>query len=249
MTTIIYEKSGRSDACCDFLCKSNALAGFDKLFLLPVPSASGGLLKGTDITVSEALLGAGEGSLVVGYGIPDDARAEVIARGGVVVDVCLDETFLLENAYLTSLGALGILLGSTASAPADLCIGVVGYGRIGKSLSQMLLFHGAKVTVFSSNENVRLELGSYGIETRRSDESSSLLGIDVLINTAPAVLFDRERLLEACPRVIDLASGNPFPDYPEAEKYPSLPAKAFPVSAGICFAKSVLRTLSDWGTV
>ena len=249
MTTIIYEKSRRSDACCDFLHKSGALRGFDKFFLLPIPTSRGGMLKGSDISVSEALSSAGEGSLVVGYGIPDDAKEEVLLRGGVVVDVSADESFLVENAHLTALGALGILLSGCASVPSDLTFGIVGYGRIGKSLVRMLLYHGARVIVFSSKESVRLELGSYGIETRRSDSASDASGIDILINTAPTVLFDGGDLLSVCPRVIDLASGNAFPDYPDVEKYPSLPAKAFPLSAGRCLAGAVIRSLGEGGAL
>lgn len=248
MTTIIYEKNGRSEACCDFLQRSGALADFNKLFLLPIPTVGDkGLMKGSDLTVAEALCDCNEGCIAVGYGVPEDVCEEVANRGGVVIDVSSDEDFLLDNARLTALGTLGIILGSSAFAPSDLSIGVVGYGRIGKFLTEMLLYHGAGVTVFSSKESVRLDLGSYGIETVSSLDLPNLSRLDILINTAPARLFDPEQINALPLRVIDLASGDPFAGCPAVERYPSLPAKEFPGSAGVCLARSVLRTLGEEG--
>jgi hypothetical protein len=66
------------------------------------------------------------------------------------------------------------------------------------------------------------------------------------VNTAPAVIFDTSS--GAVPdglRIIDLASGDNFPGLASVEKYPSVPAKMFPLSAGRAWGRSIERFMRN----
>jgi hypothetical protein len=160
-----------------------------------------------------------------------------------VADLARDEEFLLENAYLTALAALGIYLGTTKAAPRDTSVGVVGYGRIGKRLTGLFLYLGARVRVFTSREDTRLELCENGVSASVSGRDYDLSGLDILINTAPATIFEKDKIPEDL-RIIDLASGDNFPEIAGVEKYPSVPAKMFPISAGRAWGRAVERRLA-----
>ena len=71
---------------------------------------------------------------------------------------------------------------------------------------------------------------------------ADLSGLDVLINTAPAPIFTKESIPEGL-RIMELASGENFAGIPGVEKYPSVPARMFPYSAGRAWGKAIERHL------
>ncbi len=239
-----YERSGRGEALSELLGASRTTERFSKIIVLPIPTTIDGKnLKSTDIPLTAVPPLAGKGSLVVGYGIPEELKEELLRVGATVCDSAKDEEFLLENAELTSLATLGILLSTSDRAIADMVVGVVGYGRIGKRLVNSLLYHGACVRVYTTRNDTRLDLCSTGISAKSSTPDSPLVGLDALINTAPAVIFDTGRQEFKNLRIIDLASGDNFPGVEGVEKYPSIPARVFPYSAGKIWFRSVERFL------
>jgi hypothetical protein len=118
-------------------------------------------------------------------------------------------------------------------------VGVVGYGRIGKRLTNVLLYLGARVRVYTSRETTRIDLCEYGVASAASSGRADLSGLDILINTAPAVIFGRDTVPTDL-SVIDLASGDNFPGR-DVERYPSVPAKMLPFSAGKAWGRAVER--------
>jgi hypothetical protein len=134
-----------------------------------------------------------------------------------------------------------VLLTTERRVPKDVSFGIVGYGRIGREITRLLLFLGASVRVFTTRKDVRLLLSEFGVSTSESVCGADLSGIDVLINTAPARIFDNgdDPYLKKM-RVIDLASGNNFPSLENAESYPSIPAKMYPESSGALLAESAI---------
>lgn len=246
MTIKAYERSVRSDICERLLLECPLTKKFERIIILPIPtSRDGEHIGGSDMTVREAVAGAGADTLVVGYGIPTVISEELLRRGSVVCDSLLDEEFLTENARLTAVGAVGVILTTETRAPSDMRIGVVGYGRIGKQLTRIFIYLGASLTVFTSRESVRLELCECGVEAKMSLADAELGELDLLVNTAPAHIFDTTEggMFPSSLRVIDLASGVNFPGIGTVEKYPSLPARRFPHSAGRAWFNSVRRYL------
>ena len=245
MIIYTYENSGRTQRCAELLGKYDRLGEIDRITVLPIPTTKDGrMLSGTDVPLASLLTRALPGSLVVGYGIPLSLSEELERGGAVVLDALFDEEFLKDNAYLTALATVGIIIKSSDRALNDLSFGIVGYGRIGVRLTEMLLFLGARVKVFTSNADTAALLGEAGVATEESSADADLSGLDVLINTAPAVIFDSSGASSFLRdmRIIDLASGENFPGT-NAERYPSIPAKMFPVSSGNVWFRSVKRGL------
>ena len=192
------------------------------------------------------------GTAFVGYGIPKSFKKYFSDIGGYTVDVARDGEFVEENASLTADGALGKILTSCKRAPRDLSVGIIGYGRIGKRLANLFLFLGSRLSVFTSKEEIIEELCSLGVSAiptdslSREDSVSKLCELDLIINTAPAATIG-ENLLRALPdlKIVELASGNNFPDKKDVLRLPSLPAIMYPESAGRILAESVLRMLGE----
>ncbi len=219
-----------------------------RILLLPIPSSKDEkTVNGTNIPLSDLLPLAAPGTLTVGYGLPDAFRLGIRERGGLIADVSRDEEFGRENAALSALGVLGYLLNTSPCAPADLTVGIVGYGRIGRELLRMLLFLGADVRVYSGKETVCHELGKYGVPAVRvcygRDEKTDFSGLSVLVNTAPARLVRAEDLPDPPPRILEVASGDNLPASLPVERLPSLPGRMYPESAGIAYADAVFRML------
>lgn len=226
-----YEKGERGRACEEYI-KSSTLGAYE-VFILPIPTTRDGILiKDSDTPLEYITERAKAGVYVICYGLPRAVKEKMTLRGARVYDAGEDEEFLSGNAELTALATLGILLNTENRSPRELSFGIVGYGRIGKRLARLLLFLGARVRVYTSRDNTRLELCEYGVASSMSARDADISDIDILINTAPAVIFDTDSDELSRLRVIDLASGNNFPSLKTVESYPSIPAKMFPRTAG-----------------
>ena len=240
-----YENSLRSDACTEYLRGSDMCQNVDKIILMPIPtSRDKTTILNTNVYIKEVLELICDRTLISGYGLTDEFILAAESRGAVVVDLERDEEFLSDNAELTALCTLGIYLGTTWFSPRDISVGIVGYGRIGKRLTNLFLYLGADVRVFTSRENTRLDLCENGVSASFSGPEGDLSGLDILINTAPAVIFTKESIPFGL-RIIDLASGDNFVGVPDVEKYPSIPAKMFPKSAGRVWGRTLERYLAN----
>ncbi len=236
----------RLDACrcalvphADTLCR--AYPSLHTVCLFPIPTvtpADERHIRGTTIPLASL---AAPATLAVGYGLPADFTQAMHREGGYTADVAEDGVFTQDNAYLTALGTLSYLLDRLPTAPDELRIGIIGYGRIGQALCRLLIPLGAHLRVYTRRDDVRCTLGACGIDSADSRAPLCLDGLDVLINTAPAPgLFDT--LPPSLPAVIiDLASGKTLPTDLIHIRLPSLPARAFPSSAGRALARCVLR--------
>lgn len=227
----------------------------EHLVLLPVPTTKDNVyVTKTDTPLISTLCNGGEGSVFVGYGLPEEYKKDAESRGSVVLDLSCDETYQKENAILTAHGALGYILSSNKSAPPDVVFGIIGYGRIGSRLAEMLLFLGARVRIFTSKLSVARSLGECGVESvcvPRECCSYDFSGIDILINTAPKDMkeaFGGGKIPDGM-RVIELASGKNFDGVAGVEYLPSLPEKMYPDSAGASYARAVERFIFREGTL
>ena len=220
-----------------------------RLLVLPIPtSRDKKYITDTDITVEEMLSLLSADTAVVGYNIPGALVTYAESVGAAVFDAALDEDFLLENARLTANGTLGRLLGGQDRDIADLRFGVVGYGRIGRELTRLLLLFGASVTVYTTRQSVAVELGEMGVGAKVISPDTDFSGLDILINTAPARQIDEGRLPESL-EIIDLASGSVFEPSGRLTKLPSIPDKMYPKSAGRLYAEATLRFLKEAGLI
>ena len=182
------------------------------------------------------------------------ADAEKLINCGVTVFDYYDDTLLqYANAVPTAEGAIGILIDRlpiTVQGSRGL---VIGYGRIGKCLSQKLSLLGAKITVSARKES---DLGAILAAGLRAETTGAYRGglgqYDYIVNTVPAPVFKPEHYTQIRPDclLLELASapgGFDEKAIPEAGlqliRAPGLPGKCAPKSAGYAIADAVLRIL------
>ena len=209
-----------------------------RIHILPIPTRSD---EGMHRALAEAMQ---SGDLVFTYAPSQTLAQEIRACGARLLDAERDEAFIQENAILTAEITLGYIL-SLPRAPADLSVGIIGYGRIGSALCRMLLFFGARVRIFTERAPLRTALGEAGIESRpiryEAGEALDLADLDLLIQTAPAKIFTKENA-PPCP-LWNLAAAQHVGDGVAVRQLSALPAKVTYESGGLALARAVLRFL------
>jgi hypothetical protein len=220
--------------------------GVRRLIILPIPTTrDGAYITGTEIELSALLDLLDEETFMAGYGIPRWLREAVISRGGAVYDSGEDETFLLENAKITAHGALGRMLTETGRDVSELTVGIIGYGRIGSALAELLLFLGAGVRIYSENREKITMLAEAGALVEELSAGADFSGLDIIINTAPETLIPEEtvgKLIDGGTHLIELASGKNYSDE-RVVRMASIPDKMYPLSAGRLYARSIARAI------
>ena len=201
--------------------------------LLPVPSFTpdGGIIGGGNLRTLLTLL---PGNITVIGGNLD--RPEL--TGYATVDLLQDPYYLALNAQITAHCAVKLALNQLPVILDGCPVLVIGWGRIGKCLAQLLRQMGAKVTVCTRKESDRSILAAMGYKTV-DFHAVNLSAYKVVYNTAPTMLFP------TCPGnalKIDLASrlGLGSEDVIWAR---GLPGKDAPESSGALIAQTLIPIL------
>ena len=234
-----------------------------EIVLLPLPMSRDHLqITGTELSLSVFQSRLRQG-MTVFCGMPDTSFVHSSQEIGVkVVDYASDEVFMIRNALPTAEGAVAIAMGELRRTLFGSKIFVVGYGRIGKLLSELLKSMGAEVTV-AARKMTDLTLASlHGCKPHRilpGEEGSYYLpalpeAYHVIFNTAPVRLI-HEELLRHIPKdtvLIDLASAPGGIDYDTANRLGlktvialSLPGKVAPITAGEIIGDLVMSHLRE----
>jgi hypothetical protein len=218
---------------------TNGLSG--RLILLPIPTTRDNIyINGTDLALGSVAPLLTRESTLVGYNIPKEIILAAGEASAAVYDAGSDETFLMENAIISARGAVGYVLTNFTRDIADMKIGLVGYGRIGRALLRYLLCLGSEPILYTRRQEIAIELGASGVDCRVLGEDSDLRGLDILINTSPTAQIDPDEL-DPKTQIIDLASGKPFPSSDRLTKLASIPDAMYPITAGRLYAEGVLR--------
>ena len=201
--------------------------------LLPVPSFTpdGGIIGGGNLRTLLTLL---PGNITVIGGNLD--RPEL--TGYATVDLLQDPYYLALNAQITAHCAVKLALNQLPVILDGCPVLVIGWGRIGKCLAQLLRQMGAKVTICTRKEADRSILAAMGYKTV-DFHAVNLSAYKVVYNTAPTMLFP------TCPGnalKIDLASrlGLGSEDVIWAR---GLPGKDAPESSGTLIAQTLIPIL------
>ena len=224
--------------------------------ILPLPASTDGstLNSPSDLAQNRIKLSriAGlmrEGGILIGGKLPDALCQVARAKGIKCIDYFAVETLQIKNAYITAEAALSIAMNSLGKSVADSRFAITGYGRIASQLAALLRKLGASVTVAARKESDRAYaecIGCDSLEIREDNGKGRWYdpikhGYDVLFNTVPDWLFDREFLktLDKRTFIIDLASAPGGVDVCAAKELSanvlwatSLPGKYAPESAG-----------------
>ena len=208
-------------------------------------------------------------SVVMNWPCPDGEKVLSRLRPGTVVlfcgpgkpesipealnfaDLWSDEQLQLENAWLTAEGAICAAMNESRASLKDCHCLVIGWGRIGKALTELLIGMRARVTVASRTEKGRngaAERGAECASTYRMAEA--VRGKQIIFNTAPERVLDENALRYAEPdaMIIDLASAPFGVDIEAARRQnlrawrePRLPGRYCPFSAARALLQAIIR--------
>ena len=197
--------------------------------------------------------------IVIGGRISESFLKAANERGIKVFDYFESEDFQIKNAYTTAEAALSIAMNTLDRNIRGSKIAVTGYGRIAKHLTSLLLALGAEVTVAARRASDLSWAQSYGCRAIRISEAPDCLselrsGYDVIYNTVPYWLFDRDFLLavDKGTLIVDLASAPGGVDIRAARELganvswaTSLPGKYAPRSAGELIAECIHNIIGE----
>lgn len=163
-----------------------------------------------------------------------------------LLDMLTDPYYVAENAAITADCALRVAAKEIPVVYADCPVLIIGWGRIGKCLGQMLKALGAKVTVGARKAADRAMLEALGYEAVDTGAMGNILSrFRVVFNTAPERILSEEEMTKCASAVkVDLASrlvlsGN---DVIWAKGLPGVYA---PESSGKLIARTLLKYLRE----
>lgn len=196
-------------------------------------------------------------SLVFGGRIQKEAAALLEKRRIAFRDYMTREELAIRNAVPTAEGAVEIAMSELPiTLNGSKCL-VLGYGKIGKILSKMLMGIGAQTYVEARKYADLAMIESHGCESVPLCElKNRICEFDVIFNTVPAVILT-ENILQNINKdalVIDLASKPGGVDFEAANRLGikviwalSLPGKVAPVTSGIIIKDTILNILNELG--
>lgn len=164
-----------------------------------------------------------------------------------IVDIWADETLKTDNAAYTAEGAIAAAMQASTKSIRECSCLVIGWGRIGKALTEMLVGMGVRVTVASrsvSSRNRAIERGAVAVNT----DHLRISGFDIIFGTPPAMVL-HDKILKKAEKdvmILDLASPPYGVDLKaawenglRAWREPGLPGRYCPESA----AKAIIRAI------
>lgn len=157
----------------------------------------------------EELIKALNGKILIAGGIKQEIYSMAEHNNVQIIDILKREELSVLNAVSTAEGAIKIAIEETQKNLHGSNILVMGFGRIGKILSHMLNGLGAKVACEARKHSDLAWIKAYGYEPIPLIElKENLEKFDVIINTIPYMLLDRDALdnVKKDALVIDLAS-------------------------------------------
>lgn len=209
-----------------------------RYLLLDVPSfGPGGQLRGGG-DVGKVLSSLPEDIMICGGNLSNPKLENYEA-----VDFLKDEHYLCENAYITAECALDVALPYLHRTIRGCPVLIIGWGRIGKCLGQLLGSMGADVTIAARNPVHRAMIHALGYHTLDVENIGESLGhFRLLYNTVPSPVLNQAQLAR-CPEdcvKIELASkdGLGGDDIITAR---GLPGIHMPESSGKLIAETFLR--------
>lgn len=161
--------------------------------------------------------------------------------GYETLDLLRDPQYLARNAAITADCALRLAGGRMKRTFADSTALVIGWGRIGKCLSQLLRSAGAAVTVAARKDSDRAMAQALGYSTLDLRRIPQILARTQLIfNTVPAPVLSSAQLAlcQDC-LLIELAS-SPGLEGAQVIAAPGLPGTWAPQSSGALIAQTCL---------
>ena len=206
------------------------------------------------ITIDE-LLNSLEDKTFIAGSIRQEVYDKANERNITILDIVKREELAVLNAISTAEGALQIAITETPKNIHGNKVLVLGFGRIGKVLSKMLDGIGAKVACEARKTTDLAWIKAYGYEPINLIELKEKIGnYDIIINTIPYVLLDKEMLKEVKKDalIIDLASNPGGVDRNAVKELGikfnwalSLPGKVSPVTSAEFMKETLINMFKE----
>lgn len=160
------------------------------------------------------------------------------------IDLTKNDWLYNETITATTEGIVQILLDNIHYTINGSTVLVTGYGKVGKSTSEILRKLNAKVSIYSTNEAEQKEIGYNNLAESIDDISV----YDIIVNTIPCVIFQENNLetMRKGTLLVDIASfpGGIDRNYAETCNIayiavPGIPGKKAPLSVAKAMKKIV----------
>lgn len=171
-----------------------------------------------------------------------------------IFDYAEKDEFAILNALPTAEGAVEVAMKNFEGTVAGSQCLITGYGRIGKVLAEMLKNLKADVTVSARKPSDLAFAQAFGYDGINTNRLSEVRNFDLVFNTVPSMIFDRELLSNTDKNtiIIDLASLPGGVDFEaahtlgiDAVRALALPGKCAPKTAGEIIKKTVFNTIEE----
>lgn len=229
------------------------------IIIAPVPLSSNGEyinapFSENKISIKE-LLENMQGKILIAGSIKQEIYKQAEQNNIKVIDMLKREELAVLNAISTAEGAIQIAIQETARTIHGSEVLVLGFGRIGKVLAKMLGGIGARVSCEARKDADLAWIKAYGYEPIPLDKLKDNLGrFDVIINTIPYMVLDKENLNEVnkdC-LIIDLASNPGGVDRVAVKEKKikfnwalSLPGKVAPITSAEFIKETLYNILKE----
>lgn len=169
-------------------------------------------------------------------------------------DYSAKEEFAILNALPTAEGAIECAMSKFDGTIAGSKCLVLGYGRIGKILARLLSSLNAKVSVSARKPEDIAYIKALGYSACNTEKIKSVRGYDIVFNTIPALIFNKELLMNTDRNtlIIDLASMPGGVDFESAHRLNtdavralSLPGRCSPKTAGEIIKTTIFNIIEE----
>lgn len=195
--------------------------------------------------------------LILGGNISKELKELLNDLGVPYIDYLTREELLIKNAVPTAEGAIEIAFSEMPTTLSSSKALIVGFGRIGKILAKMLKGIGTDVMVSARKCSDLAWISSLDYSPLDNAHLMDSIGeFDVIFNTAPALVLDRDTLGKVKPDalIIDLASKPGGVDFKTASDLGlkviwslGLPGKVAPITSGKIIKDTVINILKEMG--
>lgn len=200
-----------------------------------------------------------EESLLIAGKITDTVRTMFAEKKVKCMDLLDREEMAVSNAVPSAEGAVHILLEELPITLLGSKVLIVGYGRIGKVLGDLLKGFGAEVWAAARKYSDLAWIEAHGLKAVPMHQLARFVSdMDAIVNTAPSMVITRDILekVRADCFLLDLASSPGGIDFKCAEAFGfkvkwalSLPGKIAPLSAGDIIRRTIYNILEEEGGV
>ncbi len=186
--------------------------------------------------------------------ISKKARADAEQLGVTVIDLMEMDEVAIKNAIPTAEGVVKVAIENSDITLMNSEVLVLGYGRCGKVLANMLSGMGAKVTVTHRNGSAMIE--AFGLNAvHLNDFEKEIQKYDFIINTIPTLLITSDTLnkMKKETLIIDIATSPGGVDFEYAKEKnikallcPGLPGKVAPRTAAHTLFFAIQNFLEEY---